>query len=139
MDLWLQLVLESNFFIKAYKDEKEFVSCGDDDEEEGGGSSSGNPLVGTWFASGDGLEAGTTWKDTWIFYSNGTGKESFRYNISGGANYDEDFKYEIQYFDETLGTGSFYMVWLSDGQTMTKSFVINGNKLIMDGETFVKQ
>ena len=104
-----------------------FVSCKDDDE-------TGFSLVGTWkceYVEND----GDSWYELYTFNSNGTGAwQEFVY---------ENRKWELddyEYFDYVFDSkASIVKCIFGDGIVTKKVEVVSSNKVIVDGDIYIRQ
>lgn len=134
------------------------VSCSltacndDDDDEESGGSNSGgkqSALVGSWKTTWDWQtsSAGTGGYAIYTFKADGTGTESgsnqdyYSDGRKNGAPYtwNYSFRWELLEYDTYLKTGTILMRYSGSSSITNKTFVLDGNKLTIDNDTYTKQ
>jgi hypothetical protein len=103
------------------------AACGGDDDKDdlsgGGGGSKTHALVGSW--SKNYVLEGKTCKETFKFYSNGTG------NLKNGAQ-------DTNFTRTATGTTSG-IIEMGGGLGAYWSYSINGNKLTLEGQTYTRE
>ncbi len=134
------------------------VSCSltacndDDDEEEGGSGKSGGQqsvLVGTWKTTWDWQtsSSGTGGYSIFTFRADGTGTDSgsnqdydaYGKKVDAPYTWNDNFRWELAEYDAYLKTGTVLIRYTGSSSAMSKTFVLEGNKLIMDNYTYIKQ
>ena len=130
------------------------TACNDDDDDEEGGSggkSGGQQsvLVGTWKTTWDWQtsSAGTSGYDIYTFKADGTGtlvgsnQDYYPDGRKNGAPYtwNESFRWELVEYDSYLKTGTVLMRYTGSSNSTSITFILDGNKLTIGSETYIKQ